>query len=501
MSSWLFRQYPPPILGAMLDLAHDLPDGALLELENLLLDQTGMLTNKNIGMTRITADPIVEGSKVLSAFRYYKTDATAYAVVQVGQKIYSFNLTTGATTDITGALTLAATAFSYAVHDLAGVRTLYMANGKLYKWAGSGNIAQVGTEDFTHICVQLNRLWGVRATNPTYLYFSNEAGETWTATDYTVIADGVGGQPQQLIRVASYVLTLQQESYCLVSGSYLEAISKEYGSTGGWGDTLALMESDSAIWAGSNGVVIFNPNSMVTPQPITDYKIRSALQAHGSTIQSTAIGRYWRAGGVYFLSVPDAVVPRLYMIDCKIEGPGGGKVFPVGWLTPAISAIMPCDGTGDNGYIYFGTKAGRVVRGFYGQQFEGTDVTSKVRWPYSDLGDPINRKSVRRVFVPVEAAASVTVELAGDGGVPITKVVSLAGGEDAFMLDTDYVVASAADADAAYLAEAALGCPKATVLKANAYRWALRLTHTAATVINLMPPVLAFSPKRFGRRG
>lgn len=208
------------------DLSLDIREAA--DLNNVFIDEKRLF--KRFGSTiKNTGNQIDDGANptAILGFKEFQISGTTYRVAVAYNKIYTINWSTGAPTDVTGAVTITNgdnNMWSFETFlDGSGNEIVIGWNGvdDAIKWTGSSNFAAftgpTSYADFTHAVRHKNIFW---VAKDDFIFYSDVLdGESWDTANRVIRLQNGGQDISGMVVYADSIIVFQNKAIWRISGS------------------------------------------------------------------------------------------------------------------------------------------------------------------------------------------------------------------------------------------------------------------------------------------
>ena len=390
----------------------------LIALKNFDVGSMGALISRK-GVSKINAAAINSGAQIYSIYFYYKASTTTkYIMVQTGDAVGTFDLTTEIWTSKGTGLE------AIPLKWLTWNDTCYAFNGTgIYKFDGTTwsqvQDSDADTPDSIDGCVfedVLFTAWDTSSYKSRVPYSDEFDAETWAATDFRRIRENDGQEIIGIDVIMGRIFCRRTHSCLFLHGSSIYSFAEEFltESIGQIGRMTGATKENSMLFQSNRGIEYFLPGSPNVFNNIARDTCMSELLTISRTNRNAACAIYHPKTDRYIISYPDETIPIMFVFFLNIPqiSEDGNIWFPHTTYTGlTVTAMAVDDEIGGEGKLYFGSDDGFIYEADYQYTDESTAIEGLVKWGYSDLGIPNQVKNVARVFVPAEARGSLQVTL------------------------------------------------------------------------------------------
>ena len=333
-----------------------------------------------------------EDKAVLGATRAYFSNGTRRTVWAVGTTLYSYNDSTVST--IKTGLSSSATRYWFAqANDY-----IFYTNGydAPRKWDGTTDSVIGGSPPtFKQIIIHKNRLWGVDASDPTKLFFSDETEyEKYTSTNFVYIPAPKTADPITGMRIIqdNLVVWTRNNKYVLYGSDLTNFVLRKAASNkGAVNDSVVQVYQNYAFYLSDDGVYMFNGAS----DKIISSKIKSKIDAIADKSKCRAVihdNKYY----LFYPSPAQAQNDKCLVYDLVYES----------WWeddTAYVECAFVMNGVGDDGQLVLGSnRAGFLIFGDEDTNDLGKRIYSEYRTKYYSFGHPSRYKRLRSFYPQLE---------------------------------------------------------------------------------------------------
>ena len=403
------------------DMGKERGDGGVLPnqlimLQNFDVGSMGALIGRR-GTNEMNSTAINSGARIRSIHFYTKASTgTKYCLVQTGTEIGTFNLTTGAWTQLaTGISTISMRWVNW--NDNA-----YAFNGTgIYKFDGT-NWTQVQDSDAdtpdsmdgTVLDDVLFTAWDTTSYPSRVPYSDAFDAEAWTATNFRRIREGDGQDIIGIDTVGNKILCRRSNSALWLHGSGIESFAEEFLSEeiGQIGRMTSAKRGGAVFFQGNRGIEYFYPGTPALFNNVTRDTCQSEILGYSRTIRDAAVAIYHQKTDRYLISYPDASTPIIFVFfaNMPLLAPDGNMWFPHSTYTGLTVTAMAVDSEeGAEGKLYFGTDDGYVLEADYGYTDSGSVINGTLKWGYTNCEIPNQVKNFARVFIPARCTGGLQV--------------------------------------------------------------------------------------------
>lgn len=358
---------------------------------------------------------------VLGLFRAYFSDGSKRTVWAAGTTLYAYNDSTVST--VKTGLSASADYYWFAQAD----DYVFYSNGydAPRRWDGTTDSVIPGSPPvFKQMIVHKNRLWGVDATDPTKLFFSDEADyETYTSTNFVYVpspktADHITG----IAVIQDNLIVWTRNNKYVLYGSDLTnfVLRKASGFKGAVNDRVVQTYQNYAFFLADDGVYMFNGNT----DKIISAKIKSKID---DMLDKTLCHSVIHDNKYYLFYAPAA---QAHPTRCLVYD----MVYESWWEDDSMhySCAHKFNGSGDDGELIFGSHdAGFLVYGDTGTSDMGKRIDFEYRTKYFSYNHPSRYKRLRSFYPqlePQEATYDISIKHDTDlRNSPITYETSTGG--------------------------------------------------------------------------
>jgi len=331
-------------------------------------------------------------TSVLGLHRAYFSNGTKRAVWAVGTTLYSYDDST--VTTIKTSLSSSATQYWFAqANDYVFYSNGYDAPRK---WDGTTDSVIGGTPPtFKQIIVHKNRLWGVDASDPTKLFFSDETEyEKYTSTNFVYIPAPKTADPITALKIVqdNLIVWTRNNKYVLYGSDLTNFVLRKAASNkGAVNDAVAQVYQNYAFYLSDDGVYMFNGAS----DKIISSKIKSKIQAIADKTRCRSVihdNKYY----LFYPSTGQALNNKCLIYDLVYES----------WWeddTTYVSAAYNFNGSGDSNQLVLGSnRAGFLMTADSGTSDMGKRISFEYRSKYFSYGHPSRLKRLRSFYPQLE---------------------------------------------------------------------------------------------------
>jgi hypothetical protein len=346
-----------------------------------------------------------ENKPVLGVTRAYFSNGSRRLVWAVGTVLYSSDDSTVST--IKTGLSASATQYWFAqANDY-----LYYSNGydAPRKWNGTTDSVIGGSPPiFKQIIVHKNRLWGVDASDPTKLFFSDETDyEKYTSTNFVYIPAPKTADPITAMEIIqdNLIVWTRNNKYVLYGSDLTNFVLRKAASNkGAVNDDVTQVYQNYAFYLSDDGVYMFNGAS----DKIISSKIKSKIDTIADKTRCRSIihdNKYY----LFYPTTGQALNNRALVYDLVYES----------WWeddNAFIACATSLRGSGDDGELIVGSnKAGFIMYGDSDTNDMGKRISFEYRTKYYSFEHPSRYKRLRSYYPQLEPQdTSYTVALQHD---------------------------------------------------------------------------------------
>lgn len=353
--------------------------------------------------------------------RYTPTSGSNVTIFAHGTNLYTINDSTGVTTSIKSGLNSSATRYRFAKYN----DKVYIANGydNLMEYNGSSVTDNALTTIPSHVVAHKNRLFIVKASDPTRLEFSNLADDTtWESTNFLYVPSPKSNDPVNAIHSFqdTLVCLTRNNKYALYGSDLGDfSLKQTLGKEGTRAQETSVANENAIFFVGSDGFYAWNGSK--------DEKISLPITADLDDVADLdEIVMYIYENKIFFSFQPtgDIHYDGRFMFDADY----GEWFYDTGTHT-ALGLVTETgqllEASEDTGTLYYGDR-----------QFSdmGRPIEFVYRTKYFNFGYSDNKKQVRRLYLHLRSQSqpfSMTVGVDKDfANSPENQSVELQGTGD-----------------------------------------------------------------------
>lgn len=340
---------------------------------------------------------------VLGLYRAYFSNGSRRTLMAVDTKLYSYNDST-VTTVKTG-LSSSATQYWFAqAKDYVFYTNGYDAPRK---WDGTTDSVIGGSPPtFKQIIVHKNRLWGVDASDPTKIFFSDETEyEKYTSTNFVYIPAPKTADPITAMEIIqdNLIVWTRNNKYVLYGSDLTNFVLRKAASNkGAINDQVTQVYQNYAFYLSDDGVYMFNGAS----DKIISSKIKSKISDIADKNRCTS-ALYDNKYYLFYPSPGQALNNKCLVYDLVYES----------WWdddNTFISQAYTFNGNGDSGQLVVGSnRAGFLMTADTDTNDMGKRISFEYRSKYFSYGHPSRYKRLRSFYPqlePQDTAFNVAVQ-------------------------------------------------------------------------------------------
>lgn len=329
---------------------------------------------------------------VLGVYRAYFSNGNRRTLFAVGTTLYSYNDSTVST--VKSSLSSSASQYWFAqANDYVFYSNGYDAPRK---WDGTTDSVIDGSPPvFKQLILHKNRLWGVDASDPTKLFFSDETEyEKYTSTNFVYIPAPKTADPITALEIIqdNLVVWTRSNKYILYGSDLTNFVLRKAASNkGAVNDQVAQVYQNYAFYLSDDGVYMFNGAS----DKIISSKIKSKIDAIADKSRCTSAlhdNKYY----LYYPSEGQAVNNRCLVYDL---------VYEAWWDddNAFVSNAYAFVGSGDSGQLVVGSnRAGFLMTADVDTNDMGKRIVFEYRSKYFSYGHPSRYKRLRSFYPQLE---------------------------------------------------------------------------------------------------
>ena len=347
--------------------------------------------------------PIIDGH------RFYRDNGVNVTVVVVGTTMYKVDETTHELASIATGLSASATKYSFAHAD----NKLFWVNGydSLKYWDGSTvtTITNANLSVLSQICYHKDRLWGVSASDPNKLQFSEVPGNpkykadnitpetpnnqwynAWRSVDFIYVPRPHNGSPvTSIISFQDNLIVFTQDGKYIISGYDKGSFTlrESVGFQGALSYRGVIKDENNIFFVGKDGLYIFNGTY--------DTKISTPIDPlfNGSSNKYLITPVIWKNKVRFYIpSATSSVCDTCVLYNKDIEE------WEYDTNTFVKMAIQYDDADDKDQLVEISSLAPVMYLSEKGYDNLGAPIDFEYRFNYNSLGSPAQKKRIKKFF-------------------------------------------------------------------------------------------------------
>lgn len=418
-------------------------DNEASDLLNMDFDKFGSAL-KRYGYTALNTTAITGATKVNFLYWFEKQDGTRYAVCIHNSKLRKMDDLDGTWDDITGSLTLSATALVDAETFLDTIIATDNTNTPFY-WSGTGDGATMTLptgltrckfiKQFQNYCIVANCTVSASEYKSRFYFSTIKTIATWNVADFYDVAKDDGQEITGLKVLGDRLVIYKNRSIYIAmftGDADIPFVIYKTNSSVGCASHWSIQEVENGhVFLSYDGLYYFDGNNSYK---ISD-KITATLTALSKTYLTTSISAVYKSKNRYILGVTSGGGSSR---DKVIVWDYFNKAFSVySGMAPCSLATFYVNGVDER--VYFGDYSGFVYRTDTGNSDYPLNTETAINayfytnWKYvEDLAD---QKGIPHIYIYYQTANTVlTFAYSYDfeEGDQYTSTFSLSGGTDVY---------------------------------------------------------------------